>query len=165
MHTRSANASMPRRSRRLATALAAALVVVLAFAAAQEPVDEPVGEPVDAPVRVYYFWGDGCPICVQQRSYLEWLELRHPDIEVHAFEVWYVRDHLELLEAFSAAFGQPVRGVPVTFIGDHAWVGFNQVAAEQMTAAVDGYALLDAPPDAGGRVEAELLARFLTEAP
>ena len=162
MHTRSAIASMPRRSRRLALALAAAaLIVVLGFAAAQEPVDEPVG----APVRVYYFWGDGCPICVQQKRYLEWLELRHPDIEVHAFEVWYVRDHLALLEAFSAAFDQPVRGVPVTFIGDHAWVGFSQLAAEQMTAAADDSALLDVPPDAGERVEAELLARFLTEAP
>jgi glutaredoxin len=162
MHLRSVTASAPRRWPRLAALLAAgALALTLGFAAAQAPADDAL----EQPVRVYYFWGDGCPICVQQKGYLEWLEERHPDVEIHAFEVWYVRDNLTLLEAFSAAFGQPVRGVPVTFIGDHAWVGFSQLAAQQMTAAVDEYALLETPPDAGARVEAELLARFVSEAP
>jgi thiol-disulfide isomerase/thioredoxin len=166
MHLRSAHAPLPRRSprrwARLATLLAAgALALTLAFAAAQATTDAAT----ETPVRVYYFWGDGCPVCEQQKGFLEWLEERHPSIEVHAFEVWFVRAHVPLLEAFSAAFDQPVRGVPVTFIGDHAWVGFSQIAATQMTAAVDAYALLETPPDAGARVESELLARFVSEAP
>ena len=162
MHLRSANARTRRPWPRFAALLAAgALALTLAFAAAQATTDDAI----EAPVRVYYFWGDGCPVCEQQKGFLEWLEQRHPTLEVHAFEVWFVRAHVPLLEAFSAAFGQPVRGVPVTFIGDHAWVGFSQLAAQQMTAAVDEYVLLDAPPDAGERVEAELLARFLSEAP
>lgn len=151
-------------SRRHLTAMGRVVLMLVALCGV-ELAETPAAASSPEPVRLYYFWGDGCPVCVQQRSYLDWLEQRHPGIEIHAFEVWHVREHLALLQAFSDAFEQPVRGVPVTFVGDHAWVGFSQLAAQQMTAAVDGYVLLDEPPDAGDRVEPALLLRFVSEAP
>lgn len=156
---------MPGASRLVRSAVAALAAVVLVLTLGAAAANASTEAAVEMPVRVYYFWGDGCPVCAQQKVYLDWLEERHPSIEVHAFEVWFVRANVPLLEAFSAAFGQPVRGVPVTFIGDHAWVGFSQLAAQQMTAAVDDYVLLDEPPDAGDRVESDLLSRLLSEAP
>jgi len=109
------------------------------------------------PVDVYYFWGDGCPVCVTQRAYLDALEARFPDVRVHAFEVWFETENRALLQAFSDAFGRPVTGVPVTFIGEDAWVGFNQVAGQQMTASIEAYRTYDAP-NAADRLRAEARA-------
>ncbi len=125
-------------------------------AAAQDAASTTTAHPVD----VYYFWGDGCPVCAQQRVFLNALTDRDPDVTVHAFEVWNDTDNRSLLEAFSAAFSRPVTGVPVTFIGDEAWVGFNEVAGRQMTASVASYRTY-AAPDAADRLPADVRSRFL----
>lgn len=154
----------PHASDRRAS-LIVALVLLLALVASALAQDAPsvaVGEPRPA-VHVYYFWGDGCPVCVTQRTYLDWLEARYPEVVVHAFEVWYEIPHRELLQAFSTAFAQPMTAVPVTFIGDHGWIGFNQVIATQMTQVVEAVGEAGGP-DAGARVPAELLTRFLASA-
>lgn len=138
---------------------ALAMALTLASAVAQDAPEASVGAPAAA-VHVYYFWGDGCPVCVTQRAYLDRLEESHPEVVVHAFEVWFAVDNRELLQAFSLAFGQPMTGVPVTFIGDHGWIGFNQVHGVQMTQVVETVRAAGGP-DAGARVPADLLARFL----
>jgi glutaredoxin len=135
-------------------------------AAAAEPAAATVAVPeASAEIHVYYFWGDGCPVCVQQRAYLDWLVEHHPTVEVHAFEVWREAANRPLLMALSDAFGQPVTGVPVTFIGEHAWVGFSQVAALQMTATVEAYLAHLEPPDALDRLPPELRAALLPDPP
>jgi len=151
--------------RRLRGAIAIALVLLLLATGARAQAELPAHDASLPRLALYYFWGDGCPVCAQQRGYLEWLIQQFPQVEVHAFEVWFVPEHRPLLEAFSAAYGQPVRGVPVTFIGEHSWVGFSQLAADQMTAVVDASLRLATPPDAGDRIDPALLARFLPEAP
>ncbi len=115
-------------------------------------------------VNVYYFWGDGCPVCVQQAAFLDALVERYPEVQVHAFEVWRATENRALLEAMSAAFGRPVTAVPVTFIGEDSWVGFNQVAGRQMTASVEMYRTYDAP-DPADRLPAELRDALLPEPP
>jgi len=151
-----------RRTRWSALTLVAWLTLVGASGAlafAQGAWSETVAEP-PTPVHVYYFWGDGCPVCEQQRVYLEGLQARYPEVVVHAFEVWYEVPNRELLVAFSDAFGQPVTAVPVTFIGDHGWVGFGHVSSLQMTEVVEANRR-SGGPDAGDRVAPELLRRFL----
>ncbi len=113
-------------------------------------------------VNVYYFWGDGCPVCAQQRVFLDWLVENYPEVEVHDFEVYYEIPNRELLEALSEAFGEPVRAVPVTFIGEQAWIGFSQTIATQMLASIERYLTYEAP-DAADLIEAELRERFLPE--
>jgi thiol-disulfide isomerase/thioredoxin len=110
-------------------------------------------------VNVYYFWGDGCPVCVQQRAFLDWLVERYPEVVVHAFEVWHDPENRPRLQALSDAFGRRVQAVPVTFIGDDSWIGFNQVASVQMTASVEAYRTFDAP-DSLDRLPSELRSLF-----
>ncbi len=146
--------SLLARSACLTLAAAVAISVFAQGSASQTAAEPPTS------VHVYYFWGDGCPVCEQQRTYLEWLQERYPEVVVHAFEVWFEVPNRELLVAFSDAFGQPVTAVPVTFIGDQGWVGFGQVSSLQMTDAVEAN-LRAGGPDAGDRLAPELLQRFL----
>ena len=90
----------------------------------------------DAATRLYYFWGDGCPVCERQAGFLDRLEERHPELQVERFEVWYDEDNLEVLRGFAERLGFEVRGVPVTVVGDRHWVGFNAQFAEQIEAEV-----------------------------
>jgi thiol-disulfide isomerase/thioredoxin len=144
---------------RLLTASLAVLVAagIGAFAQGDAPVDADASGPA---AHVYYFWGDGCPVCDQQRDYLDWLQGRYPDVVVHAFEVWFDVPNRDLLTAFSDAFGQPVTGVPVTFIGDRGWVGFGQVSSLQMTEVVEAVRRAGGP-DAAERLAPGVLERFL----
>ena len=163
---RRVGASGATRGRRPLRVAAAALLVMLAsLSAAQEAT---TGAPEAAgdtfTVNVYYFWGDGCPVCVQQRAFLDWLVERYPEVEVHAFEVWHGVDNRPRLQALSDAFGRPVRAVPVTFIGEDSWIGFNQVASVQMTASVEAYRTYQAP-DALDRLPPDVRAALFPMGP
>ena len=138
--------------------LAVAWLLLVAVAMAQDDARGPTSAGT-YPVDVYYFWGDGCPVCVTQRAFLDTLEARYPEVRVHAFEVWYDASNRALLQAFSDAFGRTVTGVPVTFIGEDAWIGFNQVAGQQMTASVEAYRTY-AAPDAADRLRSDARAEL-----
>ena len=147
----------------LALAAAALVLALVGSAVAQDAAIRSGSGP--HAVNVYYFWGDGCPVCVQQRAFLDQLEARYPEVTVHAFEVWYDSENLALLQAFSDAFRRPVTGVPVTFIGEDSWVGFNAVAGQQMTASVEAYRSY-AAPDAADRLHPDVRDELLAaEAP
>ncbi len=146
---------MPRRLRLRTLITTLALTLLLATGFAQGPT---------FPVDVYLFWGDGCPYCHQEQLFLDQLVAQYPDVTVHAFEVWNDVPNRALLEAFSDAFDRPVTGVPVTFIGENAWVGFNQVIGLQITSSVETYRTYDAP-DAADRLDADTRAAFLPDAP
>ncbi len=83
-------------------------------------------------VRLYYFWGDGCPVCDRQDVFLERLEREHPELRVERFEVWYDEDNLALLREVAEEMGFEPRGVPVTVLGGRHWVGFNPQIGEQI---------------------------------
>ncbi len=142
------------RVMRMPRSLALALGMVLLLMASATTVAQAAGGSGHS-VNVYYFWGDGCPVCVQQRAFLDQLEQRYDEVRVHSYEVWYDSENRALLDAFAAAFNRPVTGVPVTFIGEDSWVGFNQVAGQQMIASVEAYRSY-AAPDAADRLPSDL---------
>jgi thiol-disulfide isomerase/thioredoxin len=67
---------------------------------------------------VYFFWGDGCPHCENQKPFLEEMENKYPDLEIKMFETWSDRDNAELFQEMAEAYGIEARGVPATFIGE-----------------------------------------------
>lgn len=106
-------------------------------------------------VPVYFFWGDGCPHCATQKVFLEQLTADHPNVIVYDFEVYNVPENRPLMTAMATAFGRPVTGVPMTFIGDEVWVGYSDAMGRQMRAAVERYGAY-AAPDPVDRVAPEL---------
>jgi cytochrome c biogenesis protein CcdA/thiol-disulfide isomerase/thioredoxin len=88
------------------------------------------------PVPVYYFWGDGCPVCAQQKPFMDELAQKYPQVKVYSLEVWYVRENLAHFFLMAEKHGFEPSGVPTTFIGDQVWVGFRDHMKADMEAAV-----------------------------
>jgi thiol-disulfide isomerase/thioredoxin len=74
-------------------------------------------------VCVFLFYDSGCPHCAQERLFLQELKQKYP-IDLHEFEVgnpensnlWY-----QICSKYKTRFGV----VPITFIGDKVFVGFD----------------------------------------
>jgi cytochrome c biogenesis protein CcdA len=91
-------------------------------------------EPIELPV--YYFWGDGCPVCSEQKPFMDELVQKYPQVKFYSLEVWYVQENQDLFFAIAEKHGFEPRGVPTTFIGDQVWVGFRDHMKAEMEAAV-----------------------------
>lgn len=83
------------------------------------------------------FWTEGCPYCEAERGWLPTLQERHPELEIVEYEVSRDADNLALLRRRAEQHGVEIRGVPVTFFGDHHWIGFDPDRARSIQAAVD----------------------------
>ena len=76
-------------------------------------------------VCVYFFWGKGCPHCAQEKNFLEGLQKRYPQVELHGFEIYYNKTNAELFNKIADLFNAKPVGVPMTFIDGKAFIGFD----------------------------------------
>jgi cytochrome c biogenesis protein CcdA/glutaredoxin len=74
---------------------------------------------------VYYFSGEGCPHCGATEIFMEQLVLKHPELEIHKFEIYYNKTSLITLQTFFDAFEVPLekQGVPIVFLSTIYFVG------------------------------------------
>ncbi len=77
------------------------------------------------PVAIFFFWGDGCPHCAEQKPFLKDLAERYPSVELYEYEVWYNETNQNLFQKMAKAFGFQPQAVPTTFIGKQYWSGFS----------------------------------------
>lgn len=82
--------------------------------------------PANKKVIIYFFWGDGCPHCEEERQYLDELRRLHPSLEIRDYEVWHSKKNAGLMSAMLQAQGVKSSGVPVTFVGDQMFSGFTE---------------------------------------
>ena len=87
-------------------------------------------------VVIYMFWGDGCPHCEAARQFINSLKIKFSNIELKAYEVWYVPENQQLYKDMCTTYGFEARYVPTIFIGDHYWEGFNETIAKEMEDAI-----------------------------
>lgn len=85
-------------------------------------------------VYVYFFWGEGCPHCASEKTFMKDLARRYPQIKVEDFETWNHKENHALFIKIADAFGFEPRGVPTTFIGERYWIGFNEAMGAEMEA-------------------------------
>ena len=86
-------------------------------------------------INIYFFWGDGCPHCEDEKVFLETLKQRYPRIKVIDFEVWYDKGNQEIFKQFGEALGFDPLAVPITVISDKYWIGFR----EEYKAEMEGF--------------------------
>ncbi len=83
-------------------------------------------------VIIYYFWDKGCPFCIQLKPHLEGFDEKYPEVVLKGIEAWQSQKTRHLFQEVARAYNIEVEGVPVTFIGDKSWKGFNESLIPQM---------------------------------
>lgn len=91
-------------------------------------------------VNVYFFWGEGCPHCADEKPFLQELEKRYHEVKVYDFEVWNNSDNRKLLIEVGKKLNTTVSGVPFTIIGEQYFTGWlNQnTTGQSIENAVQG---------------------------
>jgi glutaredoxin len=85
---------------------------------------EPPHKPLS--VKIYFFWGKGCPHCAEEKQFLQEMIKKYPSLDIHDYEVWYDKENAALLVRMAEAYKLTTSGVPVTFIGNQGIIGFSQ---------------------------------------
>lgn len=94
-------------------------------------------------VNLYLFWGDGCPHCEDEMTFLNELEQRYTNIRIYKYETWYNKDNKEHLKNVRAIYGNNNTGVPFTVIGDEYVSGFSNSRKKSIEELVRKYSLED----------------------
>jgi glutaredoxin len=85
---------------------------------------------------VYFFEGDGCPRCAEEKKFLNVMQKKYPSMRVLNYEVWRNKENARVLAAMAKDYAIQVSGVPVTFIGNNNFVGFSEQIKESLGKAI-----------------------------
>lgn len=90
-------------------------------------------------IDIYLFYGDGCTHCAHEEEYLEELQEKNKNIEVHLYETWYNEENALLSNRVKNALGIESTGVPFTVIGNTGMVGFGSNTEYQIENLINNY--------------------------
>lgn len=88
------------------------------------------------PVKLYLFYGDGCPHCAAEKEYLEKLQNKHPDMKIIMYEVGYNEENATLMNDVKTRLEKNNQYVPFTVVGETSFTGFNSSFENAIEAAV-----------------------------
>ena len=89
-------------------------------------------------VTLYFFHGDGCPHCAEERTDLIEELKKDETINVVEIEVWHDNENKKLLENVISAYGTR-SGVPYNVIGDTTIIGYSEANGEKIKRAINYY--------------------------
>jgi len=76
---------------------------------------------------IYFFYGEGCPHCAEERDYLFNVLLKeYPDLKINEYEIYSNKENFDFLKNVSNKLGASVGGVPFLVIGDNYFVGYTK---------------------------------------
>jgi glutaredoxin len=75
---------------------------------------------------VYFFWGRGCPHCEEEKVFLRDMKKQYPCMKIMDYEVWYNKQNASLFASMVKAYHMKTSGVPFTFIGNNAFIGYSE---------------------------------------
>lgn len=102
-------------------------------------------------VKLYFFYGQGCPHCAAEEVLLNKLTQEYPQLKVISYEVWYNSENLNLLKKVGEGLKADVGGVPFTVIGDQTISGYfdEETTGQQIRQQVERCVQLVCPDLAG----------------
>jgi cytochrome c biogenesis protein CcdA len=112
------------------------LLVFLGFLVASSPVGASAASEGTDGIRMFVFWSESCPHCVNQKSFLRELEQRYPALQIQELEISRERTHHALFIAMSLAHGIEPGSVPTAFLAGKAWVGDGPQIRREMEATL-----------------------------
>lgn len=75
-------------------------------------------------IKLYFFYGDGCPHCAKEEIFLNHLSVKYPRLKINRYEVWHDKSNLKLLQDIGQTIGIDVSSIPVTIIGNWSIDGY-----------------------------------------
>ncbi|MFZ2664263.1 MAG: hypothetical protein WAX66_02790 [Patescibacteria group bacterium] len=75
-------------------------------------------------VNLYFFWGQGCPHCAKEKTFLENLVRRDKDLVLYDYEVYNNIENRSKLQEVAEKLKIDVNGVPFLVIGEKNLVGY-----------------------------------------
>jgi len=139
---------MPSHRVRLLNAKVVCALIIGLGATISLPAEDP-----DA-VTITYFWGEGCPACERQNSFLNDLSAAYPELTIERFEVWNDPEDREFFQNVGEELGFEAGPVPTTVIGERYWIGFTQQYEREIVSTVEECFRNECPepgPDSKGR--------------
>jgi glutaredoxin len=89
-----------------------------------------------AAVDVYLFWGVGCPHCEREIEFLDRLAAANPEVRLHKLEVSGSRENAALMLEAATRLAVEAGSVPLTVVGDRAWVGYDERIGREIAAHI-----------------------------
>ncbi len=77
-------------------------------------------------LKIYLFYGDGCPHCADEEKFFENYFEDNNDIELIKYEVWHSKDNQELFVKVQDKLNNHASGVPYLIIGKDVIVGYME---------------------------------------
>jgi rhodanese-related sulfurtransferase/glutaredoxin len=104
-------------------------------------------------VRLYEFWGQGCPHCAVAAPFLEKIDNEIKELEVIKYETYYNTDNQEKNKKVAEALGKEAGGVPFIVVGDQVFQGYDDEngIGKEIKERVD-YCIQNSCPDKAGEV-------------
>jgi len=93
----------------------------------------------DDEITLYFFYGDGCPHCAEEKKYLDTIEDKYPNLKIVRYEVWYDDDNAELLNKVEKEFEVTRSGVPTNVIGSSIIMGYGDSTGSKIERAIEFY--------------------------
>ena len=86
-----------------------------------------------SPVKIYEFYGNGCPHCTNSFVWFDHIEEEYGKyFDLIKYEVWYDEDNANLMFEVGKALGKNVDGVPFIVIGDKPFIGFGDSSKQEI---------------------------------
>jgi hypothetical protein len=95
----------------------------------------PAAAAADA-VDVHLFWAVGCSHCEREIEFLDRLAAANPGVRVHKLEVSRSRANARLMVQAAERLGVEAGSVPLTVIGERAWVGYDEAIGREIAVHV-----------------------------
>lgn len=85
-------------------------------------------------IELYFFYGQGCPHCAQAEQFLTQLSKQYPALAIKSFEVFFNQDNRQIYFSLANAYKINVAEVPVPviFIGEKSFVGYDDFIGSQI---------------------------------
>lgn len=80
----------------------------------------------DNNLNVYLFWGEGCPHCAKEKTFLNKILPNYPTVKLNTYEVYYNQTNVGYMQDVAKALDIDASGVPFMVIGDLGIIGYGE---------------------------------------